>query len=209
VLRAEDACNQLFKIRSRDASDPQNRFVDVFKMVPKLWREYGTLDEIEHRRRGDCFLLYLLEGLSLQISSADMLDIPLFPRGQLLGKCQQLILGDIDILNEDSSVCRLARMGQDSPHGFSCCGQAASADELIATIVYLGLSLLEVDEHPTSQTPVEKWSIKDQCVASQTLSGELVQMVFDLDFVGVDGQGFCQWVVKIATKPIESVSFFV
>lgn len=36
----------------------------------------------------------------------------------------------------------------------------------------------------------------------------MVQVFLDLDFIGVDGQGSCQWVVKVAAKSTEEVSMF-
>ncbi len=161
----EDARNQLFKIRTSDSSDAQNGVMNVFKTIAKLRREYGSLDESKHCRWSDLLFLDLLERLLFQLSSADMLDIPLLPRCQLLGECQQLILGNVDIFDKDSTICRLSRMGQNPPHYLPCSRQAAYAYELIAAVIYLCLSVLEVDEHPASQAPVEERSIEDQRVA--------------------------------------------
>ena len=134
--------------------------------------ENDSEQEGQHHGRRDFALGQALVGRFLELCRVD-LDrlLPRLAGVDLLGNVQELVLGDVDVLDVDESVLGLLRVSEDADDSLSDRIQRGGAEHVLAAVKELGLALLPVEQEIVLKTPVQKGVVANQGIGEIGLCG--------------------------------------
>ncbi|CAI6101313.1 unnamed protein product [Clonostachys chloroleuca] len=170
------------------ALEPEQLVVRLLE-VASVGRVEDGAEEVRHKGLGVKESLGQTSvGLGGHVVNLSGLGLPLLGGVGLLGELQELVLGDLGVLDVDGPVLGLLGVAENADNGVGDGAEGGGGEGDVTAVEDGGLAVGMAQDEVVLQAPVEEGRVVHECVGDRRSLGLLNEVVLDLDLVGKDGE---------------------